>query len=303
MDARFDVPVDVDARVDLHMHSTCSDGRQEPAAVIATAKESGLRAVALTDHDTLAGIAEAGRAAQELALEFIPGMELSTYDESGSTHLLGYFVDADNRELSEFLERARASRVQRAREIVEKLNRLGIPIKFDQVAAQASANGLIARPHVARALLAGGWVKSYGAAFDSLIADGQPAYVPTRHCEPFDGIRRIQAAGGLAFLAHGGKSHDEATIRALAEAGLDGLEVLHSDHGPVQVRKLRQLADELGLLESGGSDWHGPYDNRRGNQLAVQPVPYDWYIRLRDAAADRKAGSRATGIQVKSDER
>jgi predicted metal-dependent phosphoesterase TrpH len=282
----FDAPGNVADRVDLHLHSNRSDGLLEPAAVIAAAQEAGLSAVALTDHDTLNGVEEAQQAAAELGLEFVPGIEFSCYDDSGSTHLLGYFVDRGHAELVEYLASARELRVKRAEEMVGKLNGLGVDVTLDDVKAQASEQGLIARPHVARALVAGGWVKVYNEAFYRFIAAGQPAYVPTWRMSPAEGIRRIQEAGGLAVLAHGGKSHSESAIRALVDAGLDGLETLHSEHGPYEVRRLRRLVAQHGLLETGGSDWHGPHDGRRG-QLASQPVPYEWYVRLRDAAEER----------------
>lgn len=291
---RYDAPVDVGPRIDLHLHSLCSDGRSRPAEVMAAAAREGLKAVSLTDHDTVSGIDEASRSAHELGLEFVPGIELSTYDESGSTHLLGYCIEPGNPDLLEFLERARESRLGRAREIVERLNRLGIGLGLEDVLTEARPGGLIARPHIARALVAGGWVRHYAEAFTRFIAAGQPAYVPTRHSEPGGGIGLIHRAGGLAFLAHCGKSHTEAAIRGLVDAGLDGLEILHPEHGPVEVRKLRRLTAELDLLESGGSDWHGPRDDRRG-LLASQPVPYDWYLRLRAAVATRRSAVAESG--------
>lgn len=283
---RFDAPADVTERIDLHLHSNRSDGLLEPAEVIAAAQEAGLLAVALTDHDTLSGVEEAGEAAAAIGLPFVPGIEFSCYDENGSTHLLGYFVGPGHTELAEYLETARNLRVERAEQMVGKLNRLGVELTLADVKAQASEQGLIARPHVARALVAGGWVKDYNEAFYRFIAAGQPAYVPTWRISPAEGIRRIQEAGGLAILAHAGKSHSESAIRALVEAGLDGLETLHPEHGPYEVRRLRRLVEEHSLLETGGSDWHGPHDGRRG-QLASQPVPYEWYVKLRDAAEER----------------
>lgn len=281
----YDTPSGVERRIDLHLHSVRSDGRSEPAEVVAAAKAAGLAAVALTDHDTVAGIAEAEAAAAALELPFVPGLELSAYDvEQGSTHLLGYFVDPEHAALLGFLEEVRQSRLERAAAMVEKLNELGLSVSLDAVMAEASPDGLVARPHVARALVDGGWVASYGEAFSRFIAAGRPAYVPTRRVDPEEGIRWIHEAGGLAVLAHGGKTHGAEVIRRLAEAGLDGLETLHPEHGPVEVRKLRRLAAELGLLETGGSDWHGARDDRRG-QLASQAVPYEWYERLKAAAA------------------
>ncbi len=283
---RFDAPADVTDRIDLHLHSNRSDGLLEPVEVIAAAQEAGLLAVALTDHDTLSGVEEAAEAAAALGLPFVPGIEFSCYDENGSTHLLGYFGGPVHAKLTEYLETARNLRVERAKQMVGKLNRLGVELTLADVRAQASEQGLIARPHVARALVAGGWVKDYNEAFYRFIAAGQPAYVPTWRISPAEGVHRIQEAGGLAILAHAGKSHSESAIRALIEAGLDGLETLHPEHGPYEVRRLRRLAEEHSLLETGGSDWHGPHDGRRG-QLASQPVPYEWYLKLRDAAEER----------------
>lgn len=275
--------------VDLHLHSNASDGRLAPAAVVAAAAEMGLDAVALTDHDTVDGLEEAEDAALELGLEFLPGIELSTYDDHGATHLLGYGFDPAAADLTSFLEAARELRLARAGAIVEKLNTLGLEVSLEEVRAQAGARGLIARPHIARALVQGGWVKSYRLAFDRFIAAGQPAYVPTRLASPEEGIRHIQAAGGVAVLAHAGNSHDKARIREMVDAGLDGLEIYHPDHGPLEMNRLSDLAEELGLLTTGGSDWHGPLDGRRG-RLGQQPVPYEWFRELKRVGDSRTPG-------------
>lgn len=287
-DDRYDMPEAAEARVDLHLHSTCSDGLSRPEEVVEAALERDLKAIALTDHDTVAGIAEARRRAGEVGLGFVPGIEFSCYDDSGSTHLLGYFINPEDRDLEEYLRVMQDDRLLRAERMVEKLNRLGLGITIESVLLEAEPSKLIARPHVARALVAGRWIKDYGEAFARFLAAGQPAYVPTRRISPAEGVERIHAAGGLAILAHAGKTHSEVAIRGLAASGLDGLEILHPDHGIVEVRKLRRLAAELDLLETGGSDWHGHSDRRRG-QLASQPVPYDWYLRLRGAAELRRS--------------
>jgi len=262
-----------------------------PSEVVEAAAAAGLRAVALTDHDTVAGLAAAAEAARGTTVTLIPGLELSTYDDAGSTHLLGYGVDVQHPGLIEFLEEAVRDRTRRAGEMVRKLNRLGVEVELDDVLALTSENGLVARPHVARALLDGGWVKSYGEAFSRFIAAGAPAYVPTQRILPRTGIEVIHAAGGVAVLAHGGRTHDDAAIARLCEAGLDGLETLHPDHGPIEVRRMRRLAAELQLLETGGSDCHGPKDTRRG-RLGEQPVPFEWCERLLEVAEARRAGAR-----------
>jgi hypothetical protein len=286
----YGVPGEGGQRVDLHLHSNRSDGLLEPAAVVEAAHAAGLAAIALTDHDTLTGIAEAAERAQALALSFVPGIELSAYDDAGSTHLLGYFLDVAEHRLARHLEDALAQRAARAQAMVEKLNRLGMRVTLEEVKAYAAPDGLIARPHVARALVAGGWVGNYNEAFNRFLAAGQPAYEPTLRIAPAEAIRLIQDANGLVFLAHGGKSHDDSAIGSLVEAGLNGLEILHPDHGFLEVRRLRRLAHELGLLESGGSDWHGLNEGRRGG-LGAQPVPHEWYLRLREAATARRAGT------------
>lgn len=284
MEANFDVAESPEGRVDLHLHSTASDGRLRPRAVMRAAADAGLAAVALTDHDTLAGIDEAREAALALEIEFVPGIELSTYrEEEGTAHLLGYFVRGDDPALARHLERARSRRRDRAREIVGRLNTIGVPVTVEEVFAQTSSEGLISRAHIARALVEGGHVRSHGEAFGRYIGADGPAYVPTLRLNPEAGIRLLHGAGGLAVLAHPGEEWSEERIRAFAEAGLDGLEVLHPDHDRRTVVRLRRLAASLDLLETGGSDWHGPRHGS-GRSLATQPVPYGWYARLRDAA-------------------
>lgn len=280
----FDIPSAPEDRVDLHLHSTASDGQLSPAAVMRAAREAGLRAAALTDHDTLAGLGEARQAAESLGLEFVPGIELSTYEEAaGSIHLLGYYVREADPALAAQLEDALTGRGERAREIVARLNDLGVGVTVGEVFAQGSPAGLVTRAHIARALVDGGWISSYRAAFDRYLGSDGPAYVPVQRLEPAQGIALIQGAGGLAVLAHPGAAFDEDEIGRLAESGLDGLEVLHPDHDRGTARRLRELAARLGLLETGGSDWHGPRGGVRA--LATQPVPYEWCRRMREEAS------------------
>lgn len=253
----------------------------------AHAAAAGLGVFALTDHDTLEGIPDARAAAAARGLELVPGIEVSAYDDArGSVHVLGYFVDEDDPALRARLGRFRDRRAERAREIVERLNRLGIGVTFEQVSAQA--RGLVARPHVARALVEGGWVRSLEEAFGRYIADGRPAYVPTRYARPDEAIAAIHTAGGLAVLAHPGKRADAEWIRGLCAHGLDGLEVLHPEHAPAEVRRLRGVARRLGLLPTGGSDWHGPRDAAHGG-LGSQGVPYEYYEALVVRREERRA--------------
>ena len=249
---------------------------------------AGVRAFALTDHDTVAGLADARAAAAAAGLEFVPGIEVSAHDERrGSTHVLGYFIEDGDPAFLSLLNGFRERRVERAREIVERLNRLGVAVTYEQVSAHARG-GLIARPHVARALLEGGWVRNVNEAFGRYIADGRPAYVPTRYATPGEAIAAIHSAGGLAVLAHPGKRADDEWIRELSELGLDGLEVWHPEHGPTEARHFRRLARRLQLLATGGSDWHGPRDRAHGG-LGSQAVPYEYYEALKARAEARRA--------------
>lgn len=265
------------------MHSDRSDGSIPAAEVPAHVAAAGVAAFALTDHDTVAGCADARAAAAAAGLDFVSGIEVSAHDDRrGSTHVLGYLIEDEDPELRTLLNGFRERRVERAREIVERLNRLGVAVTYAQVSAQAHG-GLIARPHVARALLEGGWVRNVNEAFGRYIADGRPAYVPTRYATPGEAIAAIHAAGGLAVLAHPGKRADDEWIGQLRELGLDGLEVLHPEHGPAEVRRFRSLARRLQLLATGGSDWHGPRDDAHGG-LGSQAVPYEYYEALKTRA-------------------
>lgn len=245
---------------------------------------AGVAAFALTDHDTVDGLAGARAAATAAGLEFVPGIEVSAHDERrGSVHVLGYFIEGEDAKLLTLLNGFRERRVERAREIVERLNGLGVALTYEQVSAHARG-GLIARPHVARALLEGGWVRNFDEAFGRYIADGRPAYVPTRYATPQEAIAAIHAAGGLAVLAHPGKRADDEWIHELHELGLDGLEVLHPEHGPREAQRFRRLARRLHLLATGGSDWHGPREQAHGG-LGSQAVPYEYYEALKARAA------------------
>jgi predicted metal-dependent phosphoesterase TrpH len=269
-------------QVDLHTHSTRSDGACAPAEVARAARAAGLAAFALTDHDTVDGLAEAEAGAAAAGIEFVAGVEVSAYDERcGSVHVLGYCVRADDPGLRATLEGFRIRRAERAREIVARLNRLGVALAFEEVEARA-AGAAIGRPHVARALLDGGWVASWEEAFGRYLGAGRPAYVPTRHATPEEAVAAIRAAGGVAVLAHPGARTPDEAIRRWRDRGLDGLEVWHPDHDPERVRHLRRLAGRLDLLATGGSDWHGwPHEAPLGSQK----VGYEALTALRARAA------------------
>jgi predicted metal-dependent phosphoesterase TrpH len=246
-------------RADLHSHSTASDGTCPPAEVMRQARAAGLGVIALTDHDTVAGH-PAARAALPAGLTLVPGMELSCRLDGHSVHLLGYLFDPADPDLAEECERIRDSRLQRAREMVERLAELGVPVTWEQVRAIAG-DGVVGRPHVARAMVEAGVIDTPDQAFGpDWIGDGGRAHVARYALDPARAIALIRAAGGVAVLAHprarGWMVPDEV-IAGLAAAGLSGVEVWHPDQDRDQRRHLQDLAARLGLVASGGSDDHG----------------------------------------------
>jgi predicted metal-dependent phosphoesterase TrpH len=259
-------------RADLHTHSSASDGTDPPAEVMRRAAQAGLDVVALTDHDTVAGHAEA-RAALPAGLTLLPGMELSARLNNRSVHLLAYLFDPDQPELAAELARIRDDRVIRARAMVDKLAGLGVAISWDQVAAIAGA-AVVGRPHIARAMAAAGAIAEPSQAFTAdWIADGGRAYVDRYALEPVRAIGLVHAAGGVTVLAHprsGGEyTVSDQEITGLAAAGLAGLEVHHPDHSEAERAELSALAQRLDLVATGGSDDHGSLTGYRiGGEVA-----------------------------------
>ncbi|MGW5864373.1 PHP domain-containing protein [Streptomyces sp. NPDC055239] len=251
-------------RIDLHTHSTASDGTDTPAQLVRNAAAAGLDVVALTDHDTTRGHAEAvaALAALDRGLTLVTGAELSCRLDGVGLHMLAYLFDPDEPELSRERELVRDDRVPRAKAMVGKLQELGVPVTWEQV-ARIAGDGSVGRPHIAEALVELGVVPSVSDAFTSdWLADGGRAYAEKHELDPFDAIRLVKAAGGVTVFAHPaavkrGQVVPEAAIAALAAAGLDGVEADHMDHDPVTRSRLHGLAADLGLLATGSSDYHG----------------------------------------------
>ncbi|MGW5099340.1 PHP domain-containing protein [Streptomyces sp. NPDC004100] len=248
-------------RIDLHCHSTASDGTDTPAELVRNAARAGLDVVALTDHDTTRGHAEASAALPE-GLTLVPGAELSCRTDGVSMHLLAYLFDPDEPALLAERELVRDDRVPRAQAMIGELNTLGVPVTWEQV-ERIAAGGSVGRPHIASALVELGVVPTVSDAFTpEWLADGGRAYVPKHETDPFEAIRLVKDAGGVTVFAHPaavkrGRTVPETTIAKLAEAGLDGIEVDHMDHDPATRTRLRNLAGDLGLLVTGSSDYHG----------------------------------------------
>lgn len=246
---------------DLHIHSTASDGTVAPASIVAMARDLGVQTLAVSDHDSVGGIAEALQAGSSLGVTVIPAVELSAEINGRSVHILGYFIDHNNAGLLAHLESLREIRLARARELVRVLADGGYPISLDQVLARTSG-GSVGRAHVARVLVEQGHVPSSGAAFDRLIGRGKPFYVAKPVASPAAVIATIGSAGGIAVLAHPTVSKAEDLIEPLAVLGLQGIEALHAQHTVSDRERLRATAARLGLAVTGGSDFHGPGEGR-----------------------------------------
>ena len=263
------------AFVDLHMHSTASDGSRAPADVVRAASKASLAAIALTDHDSVAGLAEAQTAGAELGVRIVNGVELSAVEGETETHLLGLHL-RDTSVLERGLAELREMRNRRARQIVQRLNDVGVLLAFDDVLAQAGP-GVVGRPHVARAMIAEGWATDARDAFDRYLGAGRPAFVAKEQLRMRDAIAMIHAAGGLAVLAHPGSGGTRERIEALRTLGLDGIEVKHPSHSSSDTTRLRGLCEQFGLVPSGGSDWHGAADGPR--TIGMMQVPGEWLAR------------------------
>lgn len=247
--------------VDLHMHTTHSDGSYLPRELVRYAKEKGLVCISVTDHDTMSSYDECADEAKKLGLELIPGIEISAQFEPGTLHVLGFFLDRKHPPLKTALDDIQKARRERNPQIVEKLNRLGIPITLEEVRAE-SGGKQIGRPHFARVLLKKGIVKSMQEAFDKYLAKGKAGYVDKRRLSPSESIRQIRDAGGVAVIAHPKQMRlDEKQLTEevgrLAEEGLGGLEAYNSCQSREEAELYKRLAKRFNLLITGGSDFHG----------------------------------------------
>ncbi|GES30437.1 PHP domain-containing protein [Streptomyces angustmyceticus] len=270
-------------RIDLHTHSTASDGTDTPAELVRGAAAAGLDVVALTDHDTVGGHAEA-RAALPAGLTLVTGAELSCRLDGVSLHMLAYLFDPEEPDFARERELVRDDRVPRARGMVAKLRELGVPVTWEQV-ARIAGDGAVGRPHIATALVDLGVIGSVSDAFTSewLANDGR-AYVEKHELDPFDAIRLVKAAGGVTVFAHPlavkrGSCVPESAIAELAAAGLDGIEADHMDHDAPTRARLRGLAADLGLLASGSSDYHGSRKTCRLGEYTTDPEVYGEIVR------------------------
>ncbi len=273
--------------VDLHSHSTASDGTLPPEEVVRLAKASDLSGLALTDHDTIAGIAPAAAEAKKLGIDFLPGIEISAaFPHLGTLHILGYGVDPDSAVLQDLTRQLIDARDNRNPRIITKLNELGVDITMEEVERE-SGGGVTGRPHIAAVLLRKGYVNSIKQAFDKYLGQGAPAFFDKERLPPERAFELIRQSGGLAVVAHPlqlraqNDAQLDRVVKDLVDMGLAGIEVIHSDHDAAWVQKCTRLAERYNLLMTGGSDFHG--SNKKDIRLGIangRRVPREWMDRL-----------------------
>jgi len=270
--------------IDLHLHTTASDGRSSPHDLVQEAAAAGLTAIAVTDHDTTNALAAVKAAAAAVGIAWVPGIEITAVYLGRDVHVLGYFIDAANGELARFLENQREDRRRRLFEMADALDRIGAPIDREAIeTANTDSARAPGRPLLADLLVRAGHVRTISEAFERFLGTARPAFVSRRGAAPADVVALIGRAGGMASLAHPGKVHVDHLIPELARSGLPAIEVYHPDHDRASTARYRELAREHGLLVTGGSDYHGPGSGREA-ALGHVTLPSREYERLIEQA-------------------
>jgi predicted metal-dependent phosphoesterase TrpH len=267
--------------IDLHMHTTASDGRCRPEELVRLAFDKGIRILSVTDHDTMAGVAPAAAEAQQLGLTLIPGIEITSVHGGKDVHVLAYFLPSLSEDLTRLLAEQRRNRIARAELIASRLEAAGAPIDVDALMESAKSLGgkSIARPQIAQALIAAGHVASVAEAFERFLSEDGPAYVPHQGASPATVVEMIVQAGGLAALAHPGYTKKDDVIPGMVEAGLGAIEAYHSSHDAPTTERYLGMARQHGLAVSGGSDFHGP-NTRRSEFFGVTHLPEEAFQAL-----------------------
>lgn len=273
--------------VDLHLHTTASDGRLTPTELIRRAAARGVRILAVTDHDTTDGIDEATAEALRHAVTVVPGIEVTSVEGGRDVHMLGYFFDASDERLTRFLAGQRATRITRIEEMARRLEQLGLPVDVQPILEDARTHHTrsVGRPTLARAMVAAGHVANTREAFDAWLGQDRPAFVERPGPSPEEVIRVLHDAGGVVSLAHPGRTKIDARIASLRDAGLDAIEAYHSDHDDATVQGYVAVAQQLDLLISGGSDFHGVPE--QGLEPGASTLPREEWEKLSGHAAGR----------------
>lgn len=269
--------------IDLHSHTTASDGVLSPEALIHAATDAGVDVLAVTDHDTVDGLTRAHQTTRPEGLIILGGIEISCFFGNTELHVLGLGIEATASGLTTWLRTLMTRRIERMRGMVERLEEMGFELDADAILASAGS-GSVGRPHIARALVASGQVDSFEQAFNRYLNRGQPAYVERFKLGVTEAIERIHTAGGVAVQAHPGAMGNDEDIPALVEIGLDGLEVNHPEHGPQLRARYNAMAEEMNLLVTGGSDFHGDSAGRATHlgQCTTDPAQFDRLVEMRE---------------------
>ncbi len=270
---------------DLHLHTNFSDGTFTPEELVLNAQNKGLACIALTDHDTVEGCARAAAAAAAVQMEFIPGSELTAEYDDTEVHILGYFLDTQNRTLLDEIAKFQTVRQQRIHEMVARINELGVPLQVADVFALANCKSP-GRPHVARTLVKGGYVRNLDEAFERFLKKGRPAWVPKSKMSAREAVELIHQAGGLAVIAHPGLNRTDEIIPGLVAAGMDGIECFHTKHSTQMAERYLEIADKFNLLVTGGSDCHG--FSKAKPLIGTVKLPYDHVERMKAKISARK---------------
>lgn len=278
--------------IDLHTHTTASDGRCTPQALVEQAAAASVDVLSVTDHDTVGACAAAAAACAERNIEFVSGIEITAISDGTDVHVLGYFIDVRSEKLQAFLSDQRRSRIARVRQIAERLTALGLELDADAILRPGldDPSRAVGRPWVARALVEAGYVATIGDAFDRWLSPGRPAFVPRSGATPEQVFARIHEASGIASLAHPALLTRDDWIGGFARSGLDALEVYHSEHDATATERYLMLARELDLAISGGSDFHGDGSHGPDGPGSVS-LPRDAFERLKQAARKRRGPS------------
>ncbi len=273
---------------DLHLHTKYSDGTFSPEELVLHAQQHGLACIALTDHDTVEGCAPTAAACAAVRMEFIPGTELTAEHQDIEVHILGFFLDIENKTLLKRIAKFQSVRQNRIHEMVAALNKLGIPLKAESVFALANCKSP-GRPHVARAMVKEKLIGGLDEAFEKYLKKGRPAWVPKTKMSAAEGVELIHQAGGLAVMAHPGLNRTDDIIPDLVDAGLDGIECFHTKHSTAMSERYLEIADKYHLLVTGGSDCHG-YSKAKP-LIGTVRLPYEHVEKLKAAVAERKSAA------------
>jgi predicted metal-dependent phosphoesterase TrpH len=271
--------------IDLHTHTDASDGRCTPAELVARAAAAGVTVLAVTDHDTVAGVVPASAACAASGLELVSGIEITAVVEGADVHVLGYFIDVHSVKLTAFLSEQRRRRIDRIREVIARLDGLGMHLDADAILQPGldDPSKAVGRPWVARALVAGGHVADSDEAFARWLAHGRPAFVPRMGASPQDVVARIHDSGGIASLAHPALVRHDEWVPDFVAAGLDALEAYHSDHDRAATSRYITMADRLGIAVTGGSDYHADevHGSKNPGSVSLPRAAYEKLVRLK----------------------